>query len=92
LAEALALGQTVDRELRGDLRERLGPIRSLATVPDDVFLEQPDWLELVASLDYLLTVRRHDFEKAEDFLKRHKSQVAPFAKRAHDALIAHGLS
>jgi hypothetical protein len=92
LAEALASDEAIGpRELRSDLRNRLKAIRPLMDVPSGLSLHQADWLELLASLHYLLTIRNQDLEKATTTLQKEKPNLAPYVAQANQALGTHGL-
>jgi uncharacterized protein YwgA len=88
LAEAEALGDRdwEGKRLRESVRDRLDTIRPLLTVPQNVTLGQEDWLELVASLHYLRTVRGIDQEGSLGVLSEEKPQLVQFAPAAQQAL------
>ncbi len=92
LAEALEFGDEEDsRELRPHVRERLSRILPLLMVPEDVALQQPDWLELVASYDYLHRVSRYDQSRALDELRKSTPLLARYAPQAEQGLKRVGL-
>lgn len=90
LEKALAEGdQSYDsRELRGAVRRKLDAIKPLLTVPDGVQLNQANWLELVASLHYLLKQRSKSLESARAIIEDQKTHVADYVDSAYDALAA----
>lgn len=88
LAEALASGDT-DWEglsLKEEVRGKLARIRPLMDPPGNVDLSQEDWLELVASLDFLRRVSKLDEEEALKVLRKEKSHVFDYVEHAKKAL------
>lgn len=86
-----ALDDSDREELRGrtlveSAQRKLQGVVPLMQVPAGVELSRPEWVELVASLDYLLTVSGYSFEKAIKVLREEKPKLAPFADRAQEAL------
>lgn len=77
--------------LRPNVVEKLTQVQPLLSAPAGVTLGQPDWLELVASLHFLLRQRRMDLEAARATLLREKTHVAPFMDVAVEALENGGL-
>ena len=69
----------------------LKPVRDILTVPDDVDLEQPEWMELLASVDYLRAVSGLSDADASQRLKELKSSLAPFETQALAAIQKAGL-
>jgi uncharacterized protein YwgA len=88
LNESLASGETPGRNLRNDLRQRLAPVRNALRLPEDVGLSNDDWLELLASLHYLMQVRRLDIEAAGEVIRTKKNRLFPYVDEAHTALQA----
>lgn len=93
-----ALRETLDAgdsgagfELQDAVRLRLASVRDLLTAPEGVDLDQSDWLELVASVHYLLTHRRLGIDEAREALKKEKRHVAPFTDIAYQMLQDRGL-
>ena len=95
LAASLHDGETdyEDRELVPHAKHCLGRIQPLMVVPSELkeALAQEDWLELVASTDYLLTVRKCDLGPAKDVLQQEKPRLAPYFGRAIESLKKYGL-
>jgi hypothetical protein len=88
LAEAIASG---DRSwesiaLPTSVHDALSHVAPLLRVPDTVQLFQADWLELLASLDYLRRVRRCQTEEAIQILATTKPHLASFAPGAAEML------
>ena len=73
-------------ELQESVKSRLERIKPLMGPPPGVTLSTPDWLELLASLHYLLVSRRLDWPQAKEYLREKKQHVANFADSARDAL------
>lgn len=88
LAEAASAGDEEYRtkELRRTVLEKLQGIRPVMTPPDDVDLTQEDWLELAASLHYLLKQRGLGEDDALRVLNDEKAPLAPFARQAEQEL------
>jgi hypothetical protein len=80
------------KQLRAPMRTKLSRITSLLLTPSGVPLHQADWLELVASYDYLRRVSGYSHEKAVDVLNSQKPGLVAFVDRARDALSDHGLA
>jgi hypothetical protein len=80
-----------DFELRDSVRRRLQRIRPLLDVPGGVALAQPDWLELVASVHFLLKRRCLSVEEARKVLQEEKRHVAQFMDAAVTSLEDGGL-
>ncbi|MGB4467914.1 MAG: hypothetical protein WBI41_07715 [Azovibrio sp.] len=72
--------------LRDVLRQRLIPLRSLLAVPKSLDLLSEDWLELLASVHYLLRVRREEESAARETVKQTKEHVAYYFDDALAAL------
>ncbi len=93
LANALAMGDEPPAELR--LNPNLAtPLKKLLPVlkpPEGITLSQEDWLELLASWDYLLAVSKATPEAAVEKLKREKPLLAPMVENAVDARAQAGL-
>ncbi|MFH1113893.1 MAG: hypothetical protein V1792_08230 [Pseudomonadota bacterium] len=93
LADSLASGDNdwEGKSLKKKVQEKLARIRTLMTPPEAVDLPQEDWLELVASLDFLMRVSEYDYEEALKVLKRDKNHVFPYVAEAKQALLDAGL-
>ncbi|MCW8138115.1 MAG: hypothetical protein KIT58_04350 [Planctomycetota bacterium] len=82
-----------NRSLVESARRKLDKVAPLMKgPPPDVSLSRSEWVELVASLDYLLTVSGYPFDKAVSVLRDEKRKLAPFAERAREALLANPLT
>jgi len=79
------------RQLRPEFQQPLSSIAPLLTVPDDIPLEQEDWLELLASYDYLRRVSRYSHTQAITLLKEQKSHIVAYVDQAIAALRKHHL-
>jgi len=88
LAEAIASGDTDyrEKELREPIRSRLREIRPLLEVPNEIPLTKEGWLELVASLHYLLRVRNHTWTDALKILASEKPHLHSYANQAQAKL------
>lgn len=93
LAESLAAGDTdwEGKTLKKSVKEKLARIRPLIDPPEGVDLSQEDWLELVASLDFLLRVSKLDDQEALRVLKQEKNHVFAYVAQANQALLDAGL-
>jgi len=93
LAESLASGDNdwEGKSLKQTVKEKMSRIRSLMVPPEDVDLSQENWLELVASLDFLRRVSELDDAEALEVLRKKKSHVFAFVEQAKKALIGAGL-
>ena len=90
LAESLGEGDDEHKNvtLRAPVLESLKRITPLLTVPRSVPLEQPAWLELVASVHYLQKVRGLNTGAADEALKVSKPTLAPWFPPARQQLEA----
>jgi uncharacterized protein YwgA len=79
------------RRLQPEIEKRLKNVRSLLQPPKDVKLDQDDWIELVASYDYLRTVSGYSHEKAVAMLRQTKNHLVGYVDAAVGALRAHSL-
>lgn len=93
LDEALVSGDAEfnQYELQESVREPLRLIKPLLDVPEGVKLSKPDWMELVASVDFLFRVRRMSTEEAREQMQREKTHVAMYMDVAMEQLKKHGL-
>lgn len=81
-------GRTLHEEIRGALRR----VQPLMTAPASVDLAQEDWLELVASLHYLMRVSGYTFEKSLEEMKgTSKERLLTHAETAKKLLSEAGL-
>lgn len=90
--EARRLGafELGNAELRDDIVNRLDKIKGLLSVPPDLAdqLGDADWLELVASLDYLQRVQRKTYDQAVEALRVEKEQLVDYSDLAQQQLEA----
>jgi len=92
LAEALATsGTPTTKNFRPNVEEKLKAITPLLVVPAGVDLSREDWLELLASYDYLRRVSEYTHEQALERLKNQKSHVVAYVDQAVRALSDYGL-
>ena len=92
LAEALGSDDTdwKGKTLKAAAKERLAVISPLLPVPENIGLDEEDWLELVASVHFLRTVSKLNDEDLNKTLKREKPHLHPFLSSAKDILTANG--
>lgn len=86
MAAALRLGEGATGNLRHDVVEQLEPVRNLAELPAGWNLSHADWLELLASVHFLRTVRGLNKHRATDVLRKEKPTLAPHETSAALAL------
>lgn len=88
LAERLGtpLDDSDQYSLNDAQKEKIDAIRPLLKAPEGVDLDAPEWLELLASLHFLLTQRKQSREEARDTLAREKAHVVRYADDALEAL------
>jgi hypothetical protein len=81
LNEALASGDddSPGFELQAGVRELLSKVRPMLDVPDGLSINKPEWMELVASIHYLLIERKMAEDAAKALLQKEKGHVAPYA-------------
>ena len=94
LDEAVALvggAGSVGIELPTSVRASLDKVKPALRVPDGIALSPEDWLELVASLHYLRTVRRLSSQESLEILAKEKQHLARYATEAETALASVGL-
>lgn len=93
LDEAIRDGETdhVGRQLIAQAAAKIATIADLMSPPQGVALEQEDWLELVASLDYLIRVQRCSTVQAKKTLVREKPRLVNYFEQAYQALKSVGL-
>jgi len=77
LAEAVESGDSAykENELQAFVQQRLDKVLELLTPPTNVQMNKDDWIELIASYDYLKTVRNLDIQGAEKVLKKEKPNL-----------------
>lgn len=76
-----------NKELKPEIRAKLEQVRSLLERPSNVHdLSTPDWLELVASYDFLRRVSHYDHARAVATLNEQKPHVAPYVDVAVEKL------
>lgn len=93
LGESLSSGDDPSRhyQLQESAKTRLARVKPLIEPPAEVELPRPEWLELLASVHYLLEARRMPWDRATDYLSKQKPHVASYAAQARHALEEHGL-
>jgi uncharacterized protein YwgA len=74
------------KKLRSDAATKLQALAPLFQPPPNFKLDKEDWLELLASWDYLRTVSRQDAEKARATIHEEKPRLAPYIDEAAAAL------
>ena len=84
LADELELGDESYKEyqLKKSLSDKLEMITPLLEKPEEFELEGVDWLELVASYDYLRRVRKLNNEKADEVLAKEKPDLYEYGDLA----------
>ena len=84
LAEGLSMGENDHdgKTLLPNIRQLLHKIRPVMDVPTDTNLSQEDWLELVASLHYLLKVSRFDHATASETIRKTKPHLSEHIDQA----------
>ena len=75
-----------NRSLPQGLADKLRRIRPLLQVPPETGLTKVEWLELVASLHYLVKVSQYGIDDAIEHLKRTKTKIADHSTEARKAL------
>lgn len=83
--------RSIDYALQDPVKSRLARVKGILTPPEGVALNKPEWLELLASVHYLLRARNMAWSEAIDYLRIKKRHVAPYADRAHGVLENEGL-
>jgi hypothetical protein len=93
LSEALAVAddESGGYELQEGVRARLATIKPLLSPPADVPLSAPEWLEVLASVHYLLVQRRMTWSQTLAHLKENKRHVADYADQARRELENRGI-
>lgn len=88
LADALGgpLDDSGSYELNHAMASRIDEIKPALVVPGDLDLGSDDWLELLASLHFLLIRRKQSFDEAKATLKLEKPHIAEYADRGLGAL------
>ena len=84
LADELEIGDESYEEyqLKKSLSDRLEKVQPLIDKPEEFKLENVDWLELVASYDYLGRVRKLSDEKADKVLAKEKPDLYEYRELA----------
>lgn len=80
-----------DYELQEAVKSRLARIKPLIEPPADIQLRRSDWLELLASVHYLLEARKMKWSEVVPCLERNKPHVARYAHYARAELENRGL-
>jgi hypothetical protein len=84
-------GITDGYKLRDDQMESLRRVTAVSTPPSGTHLTRADWLELLASLHYLMERLGKTFEQASEIIGVTKAHLHPHVVAAHKALQAAGL-
>jgi uncharacterized protein YwgA len=93
LAEALDIGESAGTaKLKPSEATKLRRIRPLFAVPAGVALSPEDWLELVASVDYLKRVSKVSDADAKKVIRDQKPTLFRFLPKARAALRQYGLA
>ena len=84
LADELEIGDESYEEyqFKKSLSDRLEKVQPLIDKPEEFKLENVDWLELVASYDYLGRVRKLSDEKADKVLEKEKPDLYEYRELA----------
>ena len=92
LADAITDGDAaVDKRMRSSPAAKLEQIKPLLTPPEDVGLPQQDWMELIASIDYLKVVRRQTDAQACETILNEKQNLHGYCERATELLREYNL-
>lgn len=93
LANAHAVGDEppVGLRLHPKLAARLNSLLPVLKPPEGVDLRQEDWLELLASWDYLLSVSKANADDARETIRKEKPTLAPMIDKANAARAQAGL-
>ncbi len=78
-------------QLTSVAKDKIDGIKGLFVPPEDIGLDQPEWLELVASLRYLIKDSGYDFEKAAVTIDERKPHLKGKAEAAQKALKRYSL-
>ena len=80
--ESSSSGSIDGRVLKDSVKERLAKVKPLFEMPGDADLPQEDWLELLASYDYLRKVQKLDVEKATERIQEQKPRLVKHLETA----------
>jgi hypothetical protein len=78
-------------QLRESVARKLDALKPVLDPPGGVDLDQPEWLELLASLHYLQRVRKYSEAQADELVSRTKAHVAHHLADGRSALTGAGL-
>jgi hypothetical protein len=81
----------VGKALRPDLKDKLDSLQPLIEPPPGIDLSQEDWLELLASIHFLLTVSKFTDEESRDRLDKEKQHLVGFFDQGKISLRSAGL-
>lgn len=84
-------GITDGYKLRDDQMESLRRVTAVSTPPSGTHVTRADWLELLASLHYLMERLGKTFDQASEIIGVTKAHLHPHVVAAHEALEAAGL-
>lgn len=80
-----------DRGLKREVRDQLMRLKALFAPPAEAAISRSDWLELLASWQYLRTRANKAQDEAEQMMQRQKPHIAAEVRAAERALQEHGL-
>ena len=78
----LTKAESEKKRFKQPLMERAAHLKSLFQPPSGVDLEKPEWMELLSSVHYLLSIRRVSEQALPQALADEKRALAPFGDQA----------
>lgn len=93
LSENMQLGdKEYDNYILNDtLSAKLDSIKEIMAPAECVSLAQEDWLELLASIHYLVKVDQKDKDAARSHIRIQKGHLLPFFEQGYDSLRDHNI-
>jgi uncharacterized protein YwgA len=92
LSEALAIGESAGpSRLDKSQADVLGNLRTLLEPPEGMVLGKAEWLELLASINFLVTKSKLDDAGVNRVMQREKANLFPHIARGRQALRERGL-
>jgi len=84
LADSLSAGdkEWEQKSLKPEIANKLKKNARVLNKPSNVILSDADWLELIASVDFLRNVRKCDDEEVRRILKKEKLRLVDFVDDA----------
>lgn len=79
------------KSLKDSVKNSLSSIAPLLRSPGDIELAQENWLELLASTHFLLTISGLDYNSAHEALRQKKPHVERYFEKAVATLKSHTL-